>query len=256
MADELVANLFFTKSVSTGVLDPYQFEGLMILDEPLKYRILKAVRDKDLMDAVSNADADVALFEQFPDNDRLRERLEALAIGVTGSLIATAIVEFITRFVFSSPHGAPNLREVEVTTLETAAAFPRKNHPVSARAVAVKISCLEFEAIERLNAISAFEIVDEETRSYALTRDTFGSVMGCYIHHTTETIESGSLFSSALINHLGRKRRFHYSSKRTDAVVERLEQLGRSISWIESSPRRVTEYEVDKIRRQYLSSYL
>lgn len=248
LANEITANIFYKTPVNNNMLDADQFQGLMILDIPLRNKLLDYWVKGELKPKEKRLNDTMSLTSAW------KSRLETLSIGIIGSLIASGLVELFTKIVLSTPHGNPSMGTSSIDELGFGKLFKHGSKlsecPVSARSVAVELRTTESRAISILNSISSFQQVNNITRTYKGISERYECLYGCYIFDNSERIVQGTTFSTLLdgLNELD-----VYCSN--NKIIERPPSLGLAIEWIKENKIFASEKLINIIIDKYLSLY-
>lgn len=256
VANEITANLFFSTPIKSGLLNANQFDGLIILDIPLRNELIKRIapsieKKQEELSAINNLGLQ-KVSESFQPSV-WKQRLEAFGIGILGSIIATGIVEIITRIVVSTPFGSPSLGEVSLKGTELGKLFIKHgkliDSPVTAKEVALELKITENQAIAILNGIDAFEKVDQRDRSFKVNSLRFVLPVASLIHTSTEKLVSGGLFTNEINNVFGPLK---YSYSQETPQIPRMDNLGKIVSYCEENEL----YPDDQALKQLIENYL
>ena len=253
ISNDVVATFFYSKDIKEGFQNKNQFHGLILLDTPLRnYLVDNLLKINPVIP--SN------YFRSDKQISNWKIRLEAVGLGVIGSLIATGIVELVTRFIVFNPFGSPNINQADVDELEFNSLFETdgridKWKKVTAKEVALDLKVLEHFAIAIINGYNeTFKktSVNKTDRSYRICKEKYLYAAGFFQSGGNERLISGDKYSYLLKEFI---EVYSYTYEQKGEFIERSQKLGDIVDWYKESTIQILDDDIDELVSRYLDLY-
>lgn len=253
ISNDVVATLFYSKDIKEGFQNENQFNGLILLDTPLRnYLVDNFLKIKPVVSP-----------NKLQNNKQINNwklKLEAVGLGVVGSLIATGIVELVTRFIVFNPFGSPNIIQSDIDELEFDSLFKKdgrinKKKKVTAKEVALELKVSEHFAIAIINGYNeTFKktSVSNPNRSYRICKEKYHYAAGFFQNGGNEKLISGDKYSY-LVKEFIEVHSYTYEQK--DEFIERSQELGDIVNWYTESDIQMLDEDIDELVSKYLDLY-
>lgn len=253
ISNDVVATLFYSKDIKEGFQNKNQFNGLILLDVPLRNYLVDNLLKIKLVVSPSDLQSNKQI-------NNWRIKLEAVSLGVVGSLIATGIVELVTRFIVFNPFGSPSIIQADIDELEFNRLFEKsgridKKKKVTARAIVLNLKIPEHFAIAIINGYNeTFKktSVDNPDRSYRICKEKYHYAAGFFRSGGNEKLISGDNYSDLLKKFI-KVHSYTYGQK--GEFIERSQKLIDIVDWYNESELQMLDEDIDELVSKYLDLY-